>query len=541
VPEVNFSIPTSSGPVQVSLPTGKPLIIVGQNGTGKSALVHYINGQCRYSAAGKIVYLPGSRPSYFDSDSLSMTPNSRSQFETNRAGWDASPDTRIRPISGTSRNERAIYDLQSAEVQYRVEAAKEIEIEGAGSAAIARLQSKSSPLDRVNRLLEQANLPVRMVVEDAEIRSVRDGTIYSISKMSDGERTALIFIAEVIAAKPDSIFLIDEPELHLHRSIVVPLLAALVSERPDCTTIVSTHELALADNRPDSAVLIVRGCVWSGGSPSHWQVELLPNSEDIPDDLRIDLLGSRQTILFVEGVAQSRDQPLYATLFPKASVRHRSSCTDVRRAVVGLREVEELHHALAYGLVDNDSMDAAYEHILRTENVFALPVFAVESLYYSADAMMAVAARQAGTLDVDPADLMFSAKEKALSTLRQSGKVEHLAARVAERQLRDKFLNSIPDRATMIANGDAPININLSSPYPATLSRIRILLEANDLNAIVAGFPVREAGILSDIAKSLRFIGEIDYEKAVLAAVSIDTALADALRAKLGDLASKLL
>jgi ABC-type cobalamin/Fe3+-siderophores transport system ATPase subunit len=538
---VNFEIPTPGGKILIEVSNHKALFILGRNGTGKSALVHYVHSQCRRLAVtGNVIYLPGSRPSYFDGNSLTMTANSRYEFERNSPSWDASPQIRVRPISGTARNERAIYDLQAEEVQYRVKAANEIEVEGAGSPAIARLQSKSSPLDRVNRLLQQANLPIQTVIDSGELKAVRDGNIYSISMMSDGERTALILIADVIAAKPASIFLVDEPELHLHRAIVVPLLSALLAERPDCTMIISTHELALANKHPESPIVLVRGCKWTGEAPSQWEVDLLPNSESIPDDLRIDILGSRQTILFIEGASSSRDQPLYATLFPKISLRHRSSCTDVRRAVVGLRQIEAFHHARAFGLVDNDGMDAAFQDKLLNEGIYALPVFAVESLYYSPEVIAAVATRQGETLKTDSNTLIVAAKDKALSTLRQNGKIEHLAARIAERQMRDKLLQAMPDRAEMVASGDAPMNISLQSPYPATLARIRALLHAGDLDAIVAGFPVRESGILGDIAQSLRFIGELDYEKAALAAISVDPTLAARIKAKLGDLAGQL-
>lgn len=103
----------------------------------------------------------------------------------------------------------------------------------------------------------------------------------------------------------------------------------------------------------------------------------------------------------------------------------------MRRTVVGLRQVEAFHHARAFGLVDNDSMDVAFQNKLLSEGVYALPVFSVESLYYSPEVIVAVAARQGETLKTDPNILIASAKEKALSTLRQNGKVEHLAARVS--------------------------------------------------------------------------------------------------------------
>lgn len=540
MPQISFSIPTKQGPAQVEVLDKRALIILGRNGTGKSALIHFINGECRRTISSKIVYLPGSRPCYFDGDSLNMTPNGRSQFEQNSPSWDSSPDTRIRPISGTARNERAIYDLQAAELQFRVDAANQIEVEGSSSPAIIRLQSKSSPFDRVNRLLEQSNLTVRIAINNGEIKAVREGNTYSISKMSDGERIALVFIADVIAAKSDSIILIDEPELHLHPAIVVPLLSALLAERPDCTTILCTHELALANSHPEFPIILVRGCNWENETPSTWEVDILPNSEGIPDNLRVDLLGSRQTILFVEGQDVSLDQPFYATLFPNVSVRHRSSCTNVRRAVVGLRQVEACHHVRAFGFVDNDGMELKFRQKLASEGVYALPFFSIESLYYAPEMIAALAIRQGATLSLDPDVLANDAKRKALSTLRQNGKVEHLAARVAERQMRDKVLSTIPNRAEMVAQSQEALEIKFQSPYPAALERITGLLNANNLDAIIAGFPIRESGVLTDLARGLRFLGENDYEKAVLVILSTDANIANQMRSKLGDLAIQL-
>ncbi len=538
--EISFSVPSPNGDIEIKIPPCESLFILGRNGTGKSALVHYIQNQCRNFYSDRIVYIPGSRTCYFEGESLNMTQNSRATFEKNKLVYDASPNIRIRPISGTNRTEQAIFDLQAKEVQYRIQASNEIEKDGSDSPAIARLQSKSSPLNSVNRLLQQSNLPIQTVMQDGELKAVRDGNVYSISKMSDGERTALIIISEIISAKPTSIFLIDEPELHLHRAIILPLLSSIIAERPDCNMIISTHELALANDHPKSPIILVRGCVWNGESPSAWTVDCISNSESIPENLRIDLLGSRQTILFTEGTSTSRDQPLYAILFPKVSLRYRSSCTDVRRAVVGLRETETFHHARAFGLVDNDGMTELFRNKLLSEGVHALPVFAVESLYYAPEVISLVAERQGKTLDENPASLICAAREKALSTLRQPGKIEHLAARIAERQMRDKLLEKMPSRDAMKMCGDANLTISFPSPYPAAIARIQALLQANDLDAIVAGFPVRESGILGDIAQGLRFIGDADYEKAVRTTISATPSLAERLKAKLGGLATEL-
>jgi hypothetical protein len=71
-----------------------------------------------------------------------MTQHSRKTLTTTLRNWDASPDTRWKSISGTSRNEKAIHDLVAAELQYKLDAANEIENEGKESRAIFRLQSQ---------------------------------------------------------------------------------------------------------------------------------------------------------------------------------------------------------------------------------------------------------------------------------------------------------------------------------------------------------------------------------------------------------------
>lgn len=535
----NILIPTPRGNVDVSL-TVKPTFVMGRNGTGKSALVHYIRGLLQNKFKTRLIYLPGSRPSYFDGDSLNMTANARLQFEQNSVSWDASPDIRIRPVSGTSRNERAIFDLQAAEIQYDVDAANDIKVNGRKAKSIARLQSNSSPIDRVNTLLRQSNLPIQAIIHSGEIKAQRNGNIYSISRMSDGERTALIIIAEVISAKTGSIFIIDEPELHLHRSIVVPLIAALVVERPDCTMLVSTHELELPSVHPECKIMLVRGCTWNDKTPSNWDIDIIEGADSIPDNLRVDLLGSRKKILFVEGTSASLDQPLYALLYPNASVRHRDTCTEVRRAVIGLRQVQSYHHAQAFGLVDNDGMNADFKQKLSDEGVYALPLFSVESIYYAPELLNALARKQQKILGTDAQQLLDHARERALATLRQAGKAEHLAARISERSLRDNLLAQLPTRGDLVTGRNNSISISMDSPYPEALKKVGKLIADGDLNAVIAGYPVRETGVLGDLAKSLRFQTIADYERAALTAINGDAKLKTAIKKKLGILSQQL-
>ncbi len=405
---------------------------------------------------------------------------------------------------------------------------------------MARLQSNNSPVDRVNALMSQANLPIRVLIDGGELRAQQSGNIYSYAKMSDGERSALVLAGEVIAAAEGSIFLVDEPELHLHPSIVVPLLNALINERPDCSFVICTHELDLPSNSPCAQIILVRSYAWQNGDFRSWDIDVLANSNLIPDSLRVDVIGSRRKILFIEGTLNSLDQPLYALLFPTVSIRSRENCREVIRSVSGLRSIEALHRVEAFGLVDHDGMGKERASELESEWIYPLPIFAVESLYYCAEVLLAVATQQAATFGIPAETLLSEAKNLGLAALNTDKSIEHLASRIAERQLRDKMMLALPDRQSIISNKDGAISVSLSSPYPAELARIKKFIDEQSLDDIVARYPVRESGILYGLSKGLRFSTRQDYERAALTRIGADADLQSALKSKLGTLASRL-
>ena len=160
---------------------------------------------------------------------------------------------------------------------------------------------------RINDLLHLSGLAVSIENSAGEeiLARHRDATEpYSIARMSDGERNAVIIAANVLTAKGGTVLLIDEPERHLHRSIIEPFLSTLFAQRPDCTFIVSTHETALPMANPDQPVLMVRSCRWNGATPGAWDAALLEKNTGLPEDLKRTILGARKSILFVEGEPQ---------------------------------------------------------------------------------------------------------------------------------------------------------------------------------------------------------------------------------------------
>ena len=58
---------------------------------------------------------------------------------------------------------------------------------------------------------------------------------YSASEMSDGERAVFYILGQVLSANEGSILIFDEPELHIHKSIISNLWDEIEKLRPDCS------------------------------------------------------------------------------------------------------------------------------------------------------------------------------------------------------------------------------------------------------------------------------------------------------------------
>jgi len=95
-------------------------------------------------------------------------------------------------------------------------------------------------------------LPHRKLVisgDDIRVSAADSAAPYPASEMSDGERAIFYMIGQALAAAADSVIIIDEPELHVHRSIMSKLWDELEAARQDCAFVFITHDLEFAASR----------------------------------------------------------------------------------------------------------------------------------------------------------------------------------------------------------------------------------------------------------------------------------------------------
>ena len=537
---MNWEVPRISGETfPISLQSGGRLFIVGPNGAGKSALIQHL---ISFHKGRNIRRISAHRQTWLGSGSLDLTPLGRKQFGEEDTDVERNYDSLWQDHNAERKQSAVLFDLVAKDNARARSITGFVDSKDLDGAAHHAAESVSA-FEELNDLLSLGTLLVALEnSNDEEIlaKHRHANASYSIAQMSDGERNAAIIGATVLTVEAGTVLLIDEPERHLHRSIIVPFLSAVFAKREDCTFIVSTHELALPAANPTASVLMVRSCEWEDDRAMAWDIDLLESNDQIPEELRRAILGSRREVLFFEGTGTSLDLPIYNALFPDISVFASGASADVQRAVEGIRDSYDLHHVEAYGLIDGDGRPQEVVDSLRERGVFALDAYSVESLYYCSESLDAVVRRQAESLGREQDSMMQSALDAAFSALAENGLAERMAARRCEHVVRNRIVSEVPDWEAIRDDGKSVFDILVTSPFQQELTRFRELFAARDFDQLVSRCPLRDSGVFSEVARALEFKKRELYEQTLIARVQSDAVLAEKLRQRVGPLSLAL-
>lgn len=529
----SWPIPTvNSGAVNVEARLGQATLVVGANGSGKSALSHWLETHTEAPVRRLIAH----RRVWFDAPGPSINSAQREQARPNLRAWSSQPESRWLDHADGVRTSIVLFDLLAQENGRNAEVARLVDLK-ADHEEIARLVLPSL-LGRLNTVLARGQLPVRLEVTHAGgLDAIANGVHYPIHQMSDGEKAAVLLAAEVLTCESRSVQILDEPERHLHRSISAPLIESLMQERPDCHFVLVTHDLGLTQSSSFalSQFLVLTGCSWSGTQAVAWDLEVIAAGSSLPDVARRAVLGGRRQLLFVEGQPASLDLGLYGLLFPEHMVQPVGSCEQVIRAVTGLHNSGDLHWIDARGVVDADGRQADEIAALASKGVLVLRLHEVENAYYCLPVLEAVSHVSAEARDEDPAALLASALSAGLQSLRVGDSLKRLAGSAANQQLHRLIAQDLPKGSEMQFAG-ATIAVQIESPYPATLAAAEAALRDEDWNGLLRLLPVRESGFRDAVAKALHAASHADYEVQVLAALRRDPALRDEVLSIVGDM-----
>ena len=236
--------------------------MLGANGSGKSSLVSYVFNQNQ----GHVKRISAHRQTWIESNAVDVTPRSRQDLETNLRSFDLQPRARYWEWNPSVRSNIAIFDLVDADTMQERKIAALVR---AGDDVTAKKEAMDpSPIQVINEMMRLSNLQIEISVEDGQkvVARKNGGASYSLAELSDGERNAFFIASEVLTAKAGTLVIIDEPERHLHRSIISPLLKMLFDKRRDCAFIISTHEFMLPVETPKASTLLIRSSEYQGAN-----------------------------------------------------------------------------------------------------------------------------------------------------------------------------------------------------------------------------------------------------------------------------------
>ena len=252
--------------------------------------------------------------------------------------------------------------------------------------------------DKIKKVWDEVYPQRQIELDNAKVTAKFKGSEYLAKFMSDGERVALYLIAQCLLAPDGTYIVIDEPEIHLHKTIMNKLWDKIEEACPDNVFIYITHDLDFAASRKDATKIWVKDF---DGERS-WTYEVLNEDESIPDDLMMEVLGNRKPVLFVEGEKTSYDFMLYRQLYDDRYVIPAHNCTKVIEMTKAFNseQVKSIHNLEVKGLIDRDYLSEKEISAYKDIGVETLDVAEVENLYLLEPIVRIVAERLGKDADV---------------------------------------------------------------------------------------------------------------------------------------------
>ena len=387
-------IPSLDPDVQtdITLEAGASVIFVGANGSGKTRLSEYIETELKLSAHRISAHRAQSlNPSIFKISEENAVAGLRTgdTFARSRSLNDQIHSRKIsrwggkRAVALLNDYDHLLQVLFADQANIALETHKEVRKPKHEGDDFKAKPTKFEVLEEIwEDLLPQRTLEI--TGDDIKVLVSTGNEPYSASELSDGERAVFYLIGQTLAAADDSVLIIDEPELHVHRSIMGKLWDSLENARQDCAFVFITHDLEFAASRVAQKYVVnnYRHPPHSPHpqQPPQWEMQRVPEDSGFDEEITTLILGSRKPILFVEGSDASLDKSIYRNCYPSWTVIPRGSCEDVIHSVKTMARNKELAWVKCKGIVDADDRVEEEVKELKKKGISVLSVSEIENV-----------------------------------------------------------------------------------------------------------------------------------------------------------------
>jgi ABC-type branched-subunit amino acid transport system ATPase component len=481
-----ISIPTFSGNQLIQVEQGSSVVFVGANGAGKTRLATHIENQLNLNAHRISAHR-----------ALALNPfvakiNEKQALAGLRTGHPDIQSTVINRPGNRWQGKAAIALLNDfdflLQALFAEQANKSLETHKkvrAGDYSLADLTKFESLTNIWESLLPHRKLHI--TGDDIQVSVLGMEDRYPGSEMSDGERAVFYMLGQALVAEVNSLIIFDEPELHVHRSIMAKLWDEIESVRPDCALVLITHDLDFATSR------IAQKYVIREYRPTPvWTIEEVPKDSGFDEELVTLILGSRKPILFVEGAESSLDKAIYRCCFPDWTVVPKGSCEHVIHSVVTMRRNEKLTRINCSGIVDADDYNEQEIQYLSSLGIATLPVSEIENIILLPAVSRAIAESEAYE-DEDLEQRLKSLEQAIFSTLEVDGAIDAVVTRYCRRRI-DRLLKKIDLSEASTVNSLVEkysietASLNISEIALSASQSIQSAIDSQDLSKLLVHY-----------------------------------------------------
>jgi hypothetical protein len=506
---LQIPIPNNASGTQPLDTNGNPIVIIGANGSGKSRMGFFIE---RNNATPFTVRISAHRalslPDYAQPYNLEQATNLLRTGDI--TGSYNSKYNSESPVLYLQNDYQ--YLLSTLFAQENKRNADYVKVSQSAIDGQKKPIPESS-IEIITRIWKDI-LPHRGIeFTDGKVTAKSLQVSYEGKEMSDGERVALYLVGQCLAATQGSLVIVDEPELHLHRALMSSLWNQIEEARPDCQFVYITHDLEFASSRTKATKIWVKSF-----TPPHWNWEIVPEISEIPEELVLEVVGSRKPILFVEGEKGSYDYELFQYIFPKFTILPRGGGSKVIESTKALISNASLHSIEAWGLVDRDYKSDEEIASLEHNHIKVCDVAEIENLLLTPE-LITLVARHQGHLD--PTEFIDATTNFVISHLQREFEKEVSYTTSLEINYRLNAFNKKKLGLDAIKQtvADLSTTIDIDTIYERRRALYQDIIDRRDLKSALRHYTNK--GLLPNMSNILR-MGKGEYDKLIIRLLKTD-------------------
>ena len=343
------------------------------------------------------------------------------------------------------------------------------------------------------------------------------GEKYPLKYMSSGEKSILYFLIGILLQEEKDFYFIDEPENNLNPSIVSKLWNFIERERPNSVFVYLTHDSDFVASRVNSKIYWIEK--YDG---QKWEWQQLKENKDLTQQLMIELVGSREPIIFCESENEYKyDSKVFKLMFPEFKVVSSGGCDQVIASIKAYNTIGLPQKV--YGIVDCDYKMDDYLYSLTADGIYHLPFFEIENFLLSEELLQIMI--ETYCLEENSVTVVSNVKQKIYDLFveqRDSWIAKHVAF-----DLRDKFdyrgkIKSLKDIEQLKAlyNAERKSDDEIDEIAKKYITLHSELVAGKDYSTILRHLDAK--GLIAQCRSLFKFGKTVHYEQQVFTLLNSD-------------------